>query len=272
MTAPADPGPALDSAPLPPDVHAVVTRDEDPEHGRLGVALRRLGVPVLHWRTTAVLPPADPSALRALADGAGTYDWVVFTSRRAVAAVAEVVGAAPDGVRVAALGAKTAEAAREAGWPPDLSGGETGIELAESLRARLGGGTARILYPTTPLAADTLPDLLARGGHTVDRIEAYRTGYADLDLATCAPAIDTGAVGVVTFTSPSAVEGLRRALPADLLDRLVAGSRAVSIGPTTGEAVAAAGWDPRESRETSLEGVARRAAELLRSHATGQDG
>lgn len=265
--APRDPPPAAsleDHRPpsSPPVRRVVVTRDEEPVDGRLGRALRSLGLPVLHWPTTAILPPEDPTELEALRETASSYDWVVFTSRNGVEAVAEVVGSAPEGVAVAVVGDKTAEAARAAGWTPTLVGEGTGEELGRALLSRLDG-PVRILLPTTSRAPDTLPTLLRGAGHRVDRIAAYRTGLAGPDPAVCRDPIEGGEVGVVTFTSPSAVDGLVRALPADLLERLVRTSRAVAIGPTTAEAVAAAGWSPVQARDTSLEGVAARAAELL---------
>lgn len=249
-------------------VHAVVTRDEDPDDGRLGLALRALGAPVLHWSTTSLGPPGDPTPLRRLAETAASYDWVLFTSRRAVEAVAEVVGPAPDGPAVAVVGRKTAEAARAAGWPPDLVAEGTGEAMAGALLERVGPADVdrplRILYPTTPRAADTVPALLGGAGHAVDRVEAYRTELDELDAGACAELIDRGAVGVVTFTSPSAVEGLTRALPAEVLARLRAAAPAAVIGPTTAEAAEGAGWRTRAADETSLEGVARAAAAVLR--------
>ncbi len=274
MTTPADPGPAApDPAGPAPAVHAVVTRDEDARDGRLGDALRALGVPVLHWSTTSLEPPEDPAALRRLADTAGDYDWILFTSRRALEAVAGVVGRAPGGPGVAVVGEKTARAAREAGWPPDLVAEGTGEALARAVLERAGPAAAgrrlRVLYPTTPRAADTIPVLFGEAGHAVDRVEAYRTELDELDAVACAELIDTGAVGVVTFTSPSAVEGLARALPAEVLERLRERAAAAVIGPTTGEAAEAAGWRIHTADETSLEGVARAAAHVLRARDAG---
>jgi glutamate-1-semialdehyde 2,1-aminomutase len=241
----------------------VVTRDEDPDRGRLGEALRALGAPVLHWRTTAVEPPADPGALEGLAARLAGVDWVILTSRNAVDAVAGAVGAAPEGVRVAVVGRKTAEAARAAGWAPALVGEATGEALAGALLEHLGPETGRLLLPTTPRAADTIPERLRRAGHRVERVEAYRTVLPEPDVEACRDAIDRGAVGVVTFTSPSAVQGLERGLPGPLLERLKATSEGVAIGPTTARAAEAAGWSTREAADTSLDGVAAAAAALL---------
>ena len=241
----------------------VVTRSEDPRAGRLGRALRRGGAPVLHWPVTEIVAPADPEPLDEAARSLNVYDWLVLTSRRGVAALAELVDALPPGLSLATVGAKTAGAARGAGWTPDLVTDDTSRELAEALLKRCGEEPARFLLPTTPMAADTLPDLLEAAGHRVDRVEAYRTVFRELDVESCARRIRGGDVGAVTFTSPSAVEGLARALPDPLLRELRDRAGAASMGPTTSAALDEVGWPCRESGERSLEGVARAALELL---------
>jgi uroporphyrinogen-III synthase len=48
------------------------------------------------------------------------FDWIVFASRHAVAAVTERMAMAPAGVRIAAVGQATARVLRQRGWPVDL--------------------------------------------------------------------------------------------------------------------------------------------------------
>ena len=245
----------------------MVTRDESPKGGRLGAAIRALGHPALHWSAMALQPPEDPSALQELAAAPEKWSWVVFTSRRAVASVAAALEEAghvwPTGWRIAVVGEKTATAVDDVGGHVELLSQGTGEELARALAEHLPAGGATLVFPTTPRAADTLPELLEEAGHRVHRVDAYRTELAALDERACAEAIEGGRVGVVTFTSPSAVAGLEDALPTTVLEPLKNGCPGVVIGPTTGAAARRAGWHVRQADTTSLEAVAEAAASLL---------
>jgi uroporphyrinogen-III synthase len=242
----------------------VVTRDEEPG-GPLASLLRARGFEVLHWPTIRIAGPADPAPLeRALAE-LETFDWIVFTSPRAVAAVADRVGGKPQetGLRAAAVGRQTAGAAREAGWPVDLVPGvQTGDALLRALLdAGVGSGT-RVFLPVSAIARAVLPDGLAGAGATVVRVEAYRTEAATLDSGECRRALQSGAAGILTFTSPSTVQNLLATLEPDVADLARARARAVAIGPTTAAAVRDAGFDAVVADPHSLEGLAERVAGL----------
>ncbi|HLF55589.1 MAG TPA: uroporphyrinogen-III synthase, partial [Thermoanaerobaculia bacterium] len=103
---------------------------------------------------------------------------------------------------------------------------------------------ARILFPSSSLARETLGDGLAALGAVLERVEAYRTLPARLDVGACYAQLDAGAVDAVTFTSPSAIDGLERAFGREelraLLDRVVV----ATLGPTTSAALAALGRAP----------------------------
>jgi hypothetical protein len=85
---------ALDLRPV------VVTRAEAAD-GPLSRELRALGLTVLLWPAVSVTA-GDSGALEAALGAVGSFDWIVFASRRAVAAVLERLPAAPARVRIAA--------------------------------------------------------------------------------------------------------------------------------------------------------------------------
>lgn len=240
----------------------VVTRDEA-EDGPLTRLLRERGFRVHHWPTIRITPPADAAPLEEALAGMAAFDWVVFTSPRAVAAAVERVGSRRSPPKIAAVGESTASALEAAGWPVDLvPRTQTGEALVTALiDAGMGPGT-RVLFPASAIARDTVPDGLGELGVVVVQVEAYRTEPASLDREACRAVLEAGAVGVVTFTSPSTVENLEAALGSDLFEMTTTKTRAVTIGPTTGAAARRAGFDVVVAEPHSLEGLAERVALL----------
>ncbi|MBP9145826.1 MAG: uroporphyrinogen-III synthase [Thermoanaerobaculia bacterium] len=227
------------------DLGVVVTRDEPPG-GPLAIRLESAGARVLHWPGVALAPPSDPAALAAGLAALEGFDWLVLTSAHAVEAVAERRATLPPDLRVAVVGAATAAAAREHGWRVDRTPQEfQGEALLASFAETPGGLTGRrLFFPASDRAAATLPDGLTALGADVVRVEAYRTTDAPVDAATLAArleAVARGEVDVVTFASPSAVDGLAGALGEPALGRLLDRSAVAVIGPTTAGALARRG-------------------------------
>ncbi len=79
----------------------------------------------------------------------------------------------PMRLQVAAVGAATAAAAREAGWNVAVV---PGTYVAESLVAALAGEVAgkRVLLARAEVARDVIPEALRAAGAVVDVVDAYR--------------------------------------------------------------------------------------------------
>ena len=230
----------------------VVTRAEAPD-GPLGTLLAARGATVRHWPVVQIRPPEDAGPLEAALTKLDDYDWIVFSSARAVAAVTQALDGPPSKVRVAVVGESTAEALRLEGWPVHLTPREFGADgLVAEFSARELVRNKRVLYPAGSIALSTLPEGLDQLGAQVDRVVAYRTVRASLDGSE----IDSGSLDAVTFTSPSAVLGLHQAIGGPAFGRVFRRIPAIAIGPTTAEALlqlgvsAAAVADP-----STLEGV-----------------
>ena len=200
--------------------------------------LRALGAEVIELPTIAYRDPSDGGAAlcEAAADlTAGRYQWVVFTSPRAVDRFvaclrdARAFGASA----IAAIGPGTAAALAGHSLVPDLVPPEF---VAESLLAAFpaaGSGGGRVLLPRAAVARDVLPAGLEAKGWTVDVVEAYRTEVAPADPDTRAAAARADAV---TFTSSSTVTNYAALVPAGVA-RFVA-----CIGPVTAATARAAGY------------------------------
>lgn len=149
--------------------------------------------------------PGDGGA--ALEDAAGRlddYDWVVLTSANGARRLLARLRDARDfgSAHVAVIGPGTAAALREGNIEADLVPDEY---VAERLLAALPappphGG--RLLLARAAVARDVLPDGLRSRGWTVDVVEAYRTGTAEIDHSSLSA---LAAADVVTFTSSSTV-------------------------------------------------------------------
>lgn len=242
----------------------VVTRDEGAD-GPLSAHLCELGLAVLRWPVVRVETGAAAApALARVLERAGEFDWIAFTSRHAVHAVTDVLAAAPAAVRIAAVGEATARQLHERGWPVDLLARQpsaAGLVAAFAARGDVRG--ARVLYPASSRALPTLARGLDRLGARVEQVQAYRTGSAAADTDTWRASIARGAIGAVTFTSPSAVSELERALGRGDFDRLLASAAAVALGATTGRALREQGHEPVLAEPATLRGLAATTLRIL---------
>jgi uroporphyrinogen-III synthase len=210
-----------------------VTRPEDRTRA-LAAALEALGATVLACPAIEVAPPSSYDALDAALARLAEYDWLALTSTAAVDAVADrlaVLGVALGaGPRVAVVGAASAEAARARLGRCDLV---PALQTADGLVAawpRPAG--ARVLFPCADRARDALPVGLRGRGARVECVVAYRTLSTDGALDDVARRALGHGVDAVLLASPSAAQGLARAL-----GRVGAPSPAlVCIGPATAQA------------------------------------
>lgn len=258
-----------------PGTGVVVTRDEG-DDGPLTMLLGDRGFRVYHWPTIRFDPPEDPAPLEAAVAALDAFDWTVFTSPRAVSAVVYAAGGAttlaeaeggalparPAGLAVAAVGESTAGTLADAGWVADVvPDTATGEALVVALKEAGVGAGDRVFFPASAIARDVVPDGLLRLGAEVTQVVAYRTVVPPLDAAACRTELESGAVKIITFTSPSTVQNLRSELGPDVFGLAVRTARAVAIGPTTAEAVRSAGFeDVAVAEPHSLEELANRVA------------
>lgn len=197
----------------------LVTRERP---GVLGEKLTERGATVIHVPLIAVVDAADNG--RALSEELSrldAYDWLVVTSPAGAERVGDAARRVP-GVRLASVGTATARALEHAcGRPVDLV---PSIQRAEALADEFidaAPSPQRVLIAQADRAAPTLTDALARAGHHVTTVTAYRTTTRTPDRDTVSEA------DAVVFASGSAVESWCRAFGT------AAPPLVVAIGPTT---------------------------------------
>ncbi|MDO9379311.1 MAG: uroporphyrinogen-III synthase [Nocardioidaceae bacterium] len=182
--------------------------------------LRSYGAVSEEVPTISVEPPRNPQqmdkAVRGLVEG--RYEWVAFTSVNAVKAVREkfdeygLDARSFSGLKIAAVGDKTAEAIRTWGIIPDLvpSGEQSARGLLEDWPPydEVLDPINRVFLPRADIATEALVAGLTELGWEIDDVTAYRTVRAAPPPAPTREAIKTGKFDAVVFTSSSTVRNL----------------------------------------------------------------
>jgi uroporphyrinogen III methyltransferase / synthase len=188
--------------------------------GSLSAALRRSGAIPEEVPTISVEPPRNPQqidkAVRGMVEG--RYEWIAFTSVNALRAVKEKLvqygldARALSGLKVAAVGEKTAEALRAWGIEPDLvpstEQSANGLLLDWPPYDEVLDPINRVFLPRADIATETLAAGLVELGWEVDDVTAYRTVRAAPPAVETRDAIKSGKFDAVVFTSSSTVRNL----------------------------------------------------------------
>jgi len=199
----------------------------------LVTALEAAGAKPVLLPLLEVVPASDGGG--ALEDGLNEldhYDWITFTSTNAVHAVIDELRELwPERPKVAVVGPATADLLRQSGYPVDFVSSEgTAADLAASMPIEAG---QRILAPLGDRASVALEKGLSARGGVVNRVEAYRTLWADVT----AEAISRARVAdYVALTSPAIAERF-----AEIVDQPL--PPAICIGPTTAASASNCGFD-----------------------------
>jgi hydroxymethylbilane synthase len=215
----------------------VIVTGTDDLAGRLADEVERRGGEPVPIETIRIAPPEKPELLEEAASGLrdGRFDWVVLTSRQAVAAMAHALREMPVRTRVAVVGEASAAASREIGVEPAvIASNPTGEGLVAALTGMVVA-TERVLLPVSSRARDVVRDGLTALGAEVTRVDAYATEIVDEPSPDVLSMVERGEVGAVLLASPSAVRGFMTqfgtVLPA------LSSAAFVAIGPVTAEAM-----------------------------------
>jgi uroporphyrinogen-III synthase len=236
--------------------------------GKLSDGLRSLGAIPVEVPLLEIAPPVCFEALDKSLGHIGQYDWVIFTSANTVRALmqrGEAIGVEPArgvSVKVAAVGAATASAAREAGWNVTIVPESYVAEsLVTSIQNELVG--KHVLLARAEVARDVIPDALRAAGATVDVVDAYRNVIPERAPEQLRRALANDLDGA-TFTSSSSVTHLADAAKVAGLEFPFAAVPAISIGPITSATLRQWGWEPAaEADPHDIPGLIAALAKLL---------
>lgn len=250
---------------LPLEGRRVLVTRAAHQAGKLSEGLRALGAEPVEVPVLEIQPPADRAPLDCALRALNTYDWLILTSANTVRAIAwSSLLDKMAGLKVAAIGEATAEAARKAGLPVTLVPKTyVGEALVESLAGQTTG--KKILLARAEVARDVIPDALRAAGAQVDDVDAYRNVMPEAAPKLLRAALEKG-IDAATFTSSSSVTHLADAAHAAAIAFPFAGVRAISIGPITSQTLRAFQWEPAaEASPSDIPGLIAAALGVLRS-------
>ena len=232
------------------------------QSGPLVQRLAELGAVPIVMPTVEIRPPADWTAVDQALHSLHHYTWVVFTSANGVEAFADrlrTIGLdlrALGGVRIAAIGSKTALALRAIRLEPDLVPPRFQSEdLAAALRERLEPGQS-VLLARADRGRELLRDELA-GVCEVEQIAVYsQVDAVELD-GEMIDHLRRGEIDYITLTSANIARSLIGRLDATSRARIEAGEvRLVSISPVTTAEIRQLGIPvAAEAQEATFEGL-----------------
>lgn len=201
------------------------------------------------------------------------HQWLLFTSANAVHFFfrrfyeAGLDARCLAGIRIAVVGSATQQVLQGYRLVADFVPARfTARELAAELPEISG---SRILLPRSDIAPEDLVQALQARGAQVEVFPAYQVRSARPNPEAVRALLE-GAADVITFFSPSAVQGLAEiaaGLERDLsLAKLLSGCKVACIGPTTFDAARQAGLEVDVVAEPhTLEGMAQALIEMTRA-------
>ncbi len=224
--------------------------------------LTGLGVESVAVETIAFYEPADWAEVDGAILRLNDYQWVVFTSPRAVAPLLARMERLGVGVgsltpRVAAVGPRTAAELKSAGFRVDFVPEEyLTAELGEGIPA---GPGSKLLLLRADIGEKSLFDSLTRRGFEVTDVAVYRTAVVPGSADTA----DLTNGNLVVFASPSEVRALRARLSPAAFRELAARATAACIGPVTADAARSAGFQSvAYPEEHTIDGLVDKVREL----------
>ncbi len=218
----------------------VVTRARE-QASDFKALLNQLGARCIEFPTIAIEPPPSWEPLDGALARLDSYQWTIFTSVNGVNYFMDRLRKLGQdvrslkGVRLGAIGPKTAEALERFGLRLDLVPGEY---RAEAILEALGANTMRgqrVLLPRALEARDILPETLREWGAEVDVVPAYQTVLPTHQSTQILAALRSGEIDCLTFTSSSTVSNFFRMFSREDITPALGGIVIASIGPITAQ-------------------------------------
>lgn len=221
------------------------------EYNRDYAPLEELGSEIFEFPTIKTVPPASFDSLDASIDKIHSYQWLIFTSANGFRFFIERFLARDrdirdlKGIKLCAIGTKTAEALGNYGLKVDLvpenfnAEGLVGAFIKDGKDAA-GLKGIRMLLPRAELARETFPQKVLELGGEIDTPAAYSTIKPEKHGRRLKRFLKEGRISIATFTSAATFTNFLEMMEGDAMSLLKAAAIA-AIGPVTERAINKAG-------------------------------
>ncbi|MEW6675868.1 MAG: uroporphyrinogen-III C-methyltransferase [Nitrospirota bacterium] len=254
--------------------HRILVTREHPEGFE---TLEELGAEIIEFPTIEIAPPESYDELDKSIDKIETYDWLIFTSKNGVNYFLKRFFAKErdirdlKGIKICAIGTKTAEEIKKYGMKVDLipdefraeglvsavvqkcSSAEVASELPNFRTSELKG--IRFLLPRAEKAREVFPEKIRELGGEIDVPVTYRAIKPEIHGKRLKRFLKEGKISIATFTSAATFNNFREIMGEDA-DELLKGVAIAVIGPVTAKAVENVGLKidiiPREATIEAL--------------------
>ncbi|HMK55660.1 MAG TPA: uroporphyrinogen-III C-methyltransferase [Dissulfurispiraceae bacterium] len=229
----------------------LITRDYSADYE----PLEDLGAEIFEFPTIQTVPASDYSELDKAIENISSYHWIIFTSSNSFSYFMRRLAATRSdirelkGLKICAIGPKTAGTLRTAGLRVDLIPEEFNAEgLIESFIREARSSVQdpryktsnleglRILLPRAENAREVFPDRVRELGGEIDCPVTYRTVKPEKHGKRLIRFLKTGRISVATFTSAATFTNFCDIIGDEAIDFLK-GIPIAAIGPVTAKAI-----------------------------------
>lgn len=241
-------------------------------------ALAELGAECIEFPTIEVAPPQNWAPLDRAVQSLESYQWLLFTSINGVKWFLERLRTLGKdvrdlkGIKIGAIGPKTAGAWHGFGIKPDLVPQEYRAEAVVECFKKWKMEGQRILLPRAAKAREILPQELRKMGAHVDVVHAYQTIMPGHDTSQVRKMLKNGAIDMVTFTSSSTVTNFLEMFGAEeqKLKEWMNNVAVACIGPITADTARKKGFSvDLIPPQYTIESLTERIADYFLKEATG---
>jgi uroporphyrinogen III methyltransferase/synthase len=214
--------------------------------------LEDLGAEIFEFPTIEIAPPESYKELDESIDKVETYNWIIFTSANGFQYFMQrLIDKNKDirdlkGIKICAIGTKTADSIKNYGIKVDLIPEEFNAEgLIKSVQGFKGSRVQglegiKFLLPRADVAREIFPQKVRELGGEIDTPTAYRAIKPEKHGKRLKKFLKEGRISVATFTSAATFNNFVDIMGEDAIDTLRDVTIAV-IGPVTANAIEKAG-------------------------------